>query len=70
LHEHLTAELAPIQARAAALAAEPDRVDALLADGARRARTVARETMTAVRERMGLASTADAVSTTPAQGAS
>jgi len=31
---------------------------------------VARETMTAVRERMGLASTADAVSTTPAQGAS
>jgi tryptophanyl-tRNA synthetase len=55
LHAHLTAELAPIQARAAALAAEPARVDALLADGAGRARAVARETMTVVRERMGLA---------------
>lgn len=69
LHEHLTAELAPIQARAAALAAEPARVDALLADGARRARVVARETMTAVRERMGLASTVDAAAITTSQGA-
>ena len=55
LHEHLTAELAPIQERAAVLAAEPERVDALLADGAHRARAVARETMTTVRDRMGLA---------------
>ena len=54
LHASMTAELAPIQARAADLAADPSVVDELLAEGGRRARAVARETMGVVRERMGL----------------
>jgi len=54
LHASMTAELAPIQARAADLAARPTAVDDLLADGGQRARVVARETMAVVRDRMGL----------------
>ena len=58
LHASMVEELTPIQARAAELAAEPARVDALLADGAERARVVARATMATVRDRMGLDATA------------
>src|SRR5215217_1079592 len=50
LFEHMDAELAPIRARAAAIAAEPALVDAALGDGAARARAVAAETMGAVKE--------------------
>jgi tryptophanyl-tRNA synthetase len=53
LADNLSAALAPIQARAADLQAEPRRVTDILADGAARARTMAEETMHGVRERMG-----------------
>ncbi|HXG44634.1 MAG TPA: tryptophan--tRNA ligase [Gemmatimonadales bacterium] len=53
LADHLNAALAPIQARAAELGAHPERVREILGDGAARARRLARETMRAVRERMG-----------------
>jgi hypothetical protein len=43
----------PIRTRAAALRADPAGVDAALAVGADRCRTLARETMRGVRERMG-----------------
>lgn len=58
LHESMVAELTPIQTRAAALAAAPAEVDAMLADGAARARVVARETMAIVRDKMGLSASA------------
>lgn len=54
LHANLTAELAPIRDRAAALAANPAEVDALLDAGATKARVVARQTMHDVKARMGL----------------
>jgi tryptophanyl-tRNA synthetase len=54
LHTHMMAELTPIRTRAAELTAKPDEVDALLADGGRRARAVARTTIDAVRSKMGL----------------
>jgi tryptophanyl-tRNA synthetase len=54
LAEHLNARLAPIRERAAVYQAEPDRVVQILGDGAARARRIARETMRAVRDRMGL----------------
>jgi tryptophanyl-tRNA synthetase len=53
LAESMESELVPIRARAAALRADPARVDAALAAGAERCRTLARETMCGVRERMG-----------------
>ena len=53
LADNMAQELAPIRARAAALAADPSRVDAVLAEGAARARTVAQGTLTEVRSRMG-----------------
>jgi tryptophanyl-tRNA synthetase len=46
-------ELVPIRARARELAGNPTLVTEALGDGAGKARRVARETMTAVRERMG-----------------
>ena len=55
LLDGMNAELTPIRARAAELAAEPRRVGDALAQGAERCRTIARETMRIVRERMGLA---------------
>ena len=55
LFENMNAELAPIRARAEAIQAEPAVVEAALAEGAHRARTVAAETMGAVKESMGLA---------------
>jgi tryptophanyl-tRNA synthetase len=55
LFDHMQRELVPIQARAAELAAHPERVTDALGDGAERAQRIARETMTVVKERMGLA---------------
>jgi tryptophanyl-tRNA synthetase len=54
LYEGLSADLARIRARADELRAQPERVDEILAAGAARARTVARETMARVRARLGL----------------
>ena len=53
LAESMESELVPIRTRAAALREEPSRVDAALAAGAERCRTLARETMRSVRQRMG-----------------
>jgi tryptophanyl-tRNA synthetase len=53
LADHMAAALAPIQERAAELKARPERVREILADGAARAHTIARETMAAVRDAMG-----------------
>jgi len=53
LAESMEAELVPIRRRAAELAQSPDLVRDALATGASRCRTMARETMDAVRERMG-----------------
>jgi tryptophanyl-tRNA synthetase len=54
LHANMVQELTPIRARAEALQADPKRVDALLAEGGAKARTVAKETMRAVKDAMGL----------------
>jgi tryptophanyl-tRNA synthetase len=54
LHQHMVEELTPIRTRAEALRANPAQVDALLAEGGARARTVAKETMRAVKDAMGL----------------
>jgi tryptophanyl-tRNA synthetase len=53
LAESIETELVPIRGRAAELAAKPAQIDEALASGAERCRTLARETMTAVRDRMG-----------------
>jgi tryptophanyl-tRNA synthetase len=50
----MVAELTPIRRRAAELDAEPQRVLDALADGGRAARAIATQTMSEVRERMGL----------------
>ena len=54
LAENLNEGLAPIREKAAELTAHPDRVHEMLREGAKRARRVARETMTHVLARMGL----------------
>ncbi len=54
LHQHMVEELTPIRTRAQELQANPTQVDALLADGGAKARTVAKETMRVVKDRMGL----------------
>jgi tryptophanyl-tRNA synthetase len=54
LLEGLQADLSRIEARRQALLAQPDKIDLILTEGARRARTVARETITKVNERLGL----------------
>lgn len=54
LHAHMEAELVPIRTRAAELRETPSRVTDALASGAARARGLAQETMTHVREAMGL----------------
>ena len=51
---HMEAELTPIRRRAEAMQAEPGKVDEILADGAARARRVARDTMAHAKDRMGL----------------
>jgi tryptophanyl-tRNA synthetase len=53
LATNMAAAFAPIRERAAELAAAPARVDEILAAGAERARTLARETLREVRDRMG-----------------
>ena len=55
LHESMEAELVPIRSRARELAADPTNIVDALEAGAARARTVARETMKEVKEKMGLA---------------
>ena len=55
LHKSMEAELTPIRRRAAEIAAKPQIVDDALAAGAVRCRTIARETMGEVKERMGFA---------------
>jgi tryptophanyl-tRNA synthetase len=54
LHASMDRELTPIRARAQEIAANPKRVADSLAQGAEKARTVARETMREVKEKMGL----------------
>ncbi len=54
LHQHMVEELTPIRTRAQELQANPAQVDALLAEGGAKARTVAAETMRDVKDRMGL----------------
>lgn len=56
LADNMAAVLAPVRERAAQLRAHPERVREILESGAERARSVARETMRRVRERMGLLS--------------
>jgi tryptophanyl-tRNA synthetase len=53
LGELVVDTFAPIRERTAKYLADPDGLDALLADGARRARTIAGQTMAAVRDRCG-----------------
>jgi tryptophanyl-tRNA synthetase len=53
LAQTMSDTLAPIRARAAELAAKPERVHEILHDGAAKARRIARETIAGVRERMG-----------------
>jgi tryptophanyl-tRNA synthetase len=53
LTDQMIAALAPVRERAATLQRDPGRVQALLKNGAERARTIARKTMREVRRRMG-----------------
>jgi tryptophanyl-tRNA synthetase len=55
LFDHMNEELTPIRTRAAELAAAPHTVAGIFEAGADKARHVARETMTEVRDAMGLA---------------
>lgn len=55
LHKSMDTALTPIRRRAAEIAANPAIVDDALATGAARCRTIARETIGEVKERMGLA---------------
>ena len=54
LAERINAALAPFRARRAEIAADPEYVNRVLADGAERARAIARETIREVRENMHL----------------
>ena len=54
LLDSMMRELTPIRERAAELTAHPKRITEILCAGAEHCRTLARETMTQVRERMGL----------------
>ncbi len=54
LLESMDQELVPIRRRAAELREQPERVDDVLAAGASACRAIARQTMSDVRERMGL----------------
>ena len=55
LFESMEQELVPIRTRAEALRAQPEQVDDALADGTRRCRAIAQETVAEVKARMGLA---------------
>jgi len=54
LFEGLKADLGRIRARRDELLAQPEKIDAILADGARRARVMARETIAKVHARLGI----------------
>lgn len=54
LAEGLSKDLSPVRERARELRANPKRVHEILHEGARKARTMARETLGIVREKMGL----------------
>jgi tryptophanyl-tRNA synthetase len=56
LADNVAATFAPMRERAAALEADPGRVDAILAEGAEQAATIARATMRDVRAHMGFLS--------------
>ncbi len=55
LHESMEKELAPIRARAKEIAANPAKMKKDLAAGAEHARSIAADTMTQVKTKMGLA---------------
>ena len=63
LHEGMIRELTPIRSRARELDESPARVSDALADGARTARAIARETIAETRTRMGLDTLAATVQT-------
>jgi len=50
----MTEKLAPVRERARELREHPDRVNEMLAEGASRARVIARATLAEAYERMGL----------------
>jgi len=54
LADNIIEHLEPIRQRKAELVAAPERVDQVLADGAERARTIAKQTMADVRKKLGL----------------
>jgi tryptophanyl-tRNA synthetase len=54
LADNMTGALRPLREKRAELAAKPEYVSEVLADGAARARVIARETMNEVRQKMGL----------------
>jgi tryptophanyl-tRNA synthetase len=54
LAEAIAREFEPMRARAAEYRGRPERVREILGDGAARCRAIARETMSEVRDRMGL----------------
>jgi tryptophanyl-tRNA synthetase len=53
LADHMIATLAPMRERAAALRADPGRVEQILRGGAAKARTLARATLAEAKRRMG-----------------
>jgi tryptophanyl-tRNA synthetase len=55
LAESMEVELTPIRRRAEEIRSAPDRVHEVLGDATARARRVAQQTMSEVKERMGLA---------------
>jgi tryptophanyl-tRNA synthetase len=52
--KEISKALNPFRQRRAELAARPDYIREVLADGARRARVIARETLNEAKQRMGL----------------
>ncbi len=54
LAEKINSSLAPLRQRRAELAAKPEYVKEVLADGAKRASVIARETLKEVKQKMGL----------------
>ncbi len=54
LHEHMETALVPIRTRAEVLREAPQQLDDALADGARKARAIAKATMAQVKDAMGL----------------
>lgn len=70
LFENLEAEIGPFRARARELAAQPERVRAVLTAGARRASAIARPIMDEVRAAMGLRAGAASGGATPQESGS